>query len=139
MDDALTALATSGAQTIVNLMATDAWQKTKRLVAQIFSRDKSDGATDTATELEVSRAKIIAAHSSLDNGVQQHELDRWEARLRLRLLEDDEMVASVKELIEIAAGQQFIGSAGPADISMRADAKGNSRIYQQGQGVQHNG
>lgn len=139
MDDTLATLATSGAQTIVTLMATDAWQKTKSLVTRIFSHKNPDLANEINGELEESRINVLAADSVSSGEVQQHEIDRWEARLRLSLLDDEAAADLVKELIEATKGQQLIGSAGPADISLRADAKGNARIYQQGQGIQYNG
>jgi len=138
MDDALAALATSGAQTIVTLMATDAWQKTKNLAARIFSHKDLEAATQISDALEASRSKVLSADRTRSQEIQQQEIDRWESQLRLSLLDDDAAVDLIKELVEAAKGQQLIGSAGPTSISMRADAKGKSRIYQQGQGVQYN-
>jgi hypothetical protein len=139
MDDALATLATSGAQAIVTLMVTDAWQKTKGLAIRIFSHKSPREAETIAQELEASRNKILTLDSASSDEIMRHEIDRWEAHLRLTLLEDDVTAALIEELIEVAKGQHSIGSATAGDISMRAKAKGTARIYQQGQGIQYNG
>jgi hypothetical protein len=139
MDEALATLATSGAQTIVNLMATDAWQKTKSLVTRIFSHNKPELAQDVDGALEASRTKILAFDTTFTQEIQRQEIDRWEAQLRLALINDNTAAGLIRDLIEAAKTQQLIATTGPTEISLRADAKGNARIYQQGQGIQHNG
>ena len=138
MDPALTQLAATGAQTIVILMATDAWNGTVHRVAEIFRRSRGPASADPMGELESSRERIIKA--SFDNQATtiQEEQYRWEAHLRLRLLEDPAVSSLVTELIE-AVG---VGSNQPmvnlGNVTLRAKATGDARIYQQGYGIQHN-
>jgi aspartate oxidase len=139
MDDTLAVLATSGSQTIVSLMATDAWTGVKSLATRIFSHKDARTGKLVGQELEASRARVLDADNASSRAIRQQELDRWEARLRLCLLEDEGVAHLITELIEAVKTQQVVGSAGRARITLRAEAKGKARIFQQGQGIQYNG
>lgn len=138
MDPALTQLAATGAQTIVTLMATDAWNGTAHRVAEIFKRSRGSASTDPVGELESSRERIITAQVGTETVVNQEEQELWEAHLRLRLLEDPAVSSLVMELIEAfsAGGNQPMANLG--NITLRAEGKGHAKIYQQGYGIQHN-
>jgi hypothetical protein len=137
MDAALTELATSGAQTIIRLMATDAWDGAKRLIARICTPQDEVPAEQIVRELENSRGQLTS-YKPDDLQAQQHELDRWDSRLRLRLLEEPQIASLIEELVDFARARGLGGVIDSGPISMHASAVGNARVYQQGRGVQHN-
>jgi hypothetical protein len=138
MDATLTELAMSGARAIVQLMASDAWQNTKKLVTKLFSSRSDRAQEEMAADLEASRMKITAG-DAIDPKVQEYEQDRWEAVLRLRLLEEPEVAEVIAAILDLAQSKQLGGIGGTAPIVMKAETHDNSRVYQQGSGIQHNG
>ncbi|MGW3402622.1 hypothetical protein [Streptomyces zhihengii] len=58
MDTAFTALAASGATTLVSLMVTDSWVQARALVGRLFARTHSSDAA--LTHLEAERARLLA-------------------------------------------------------------------------------
>jgi hypothetical protein len=138
MDQDLTELALSGAQAIVKLMATDAWEGAKKLIARIFPPRSDSAPQEILQDLDSSRLKLTAG-SSPDPATQEYAEDRLEALLRLRLLEDPTVASSISEILEFARTRNAILSDGAAGIVMNADARDKARIYQQGSGIQRNG
>lgn len=134
MDAQLVALATSGAQALVGLMATDVWGKAKGLAARLFRSAHDQELQEVSDELEASRSIVLAA----DPQTRQRQLDLWESRMHLRLLEDPQSETLIRELQEL--DQRELGTSNAVGkVVMNATAHDSGRVYQQGQGVQHNG
>lgn len=76
----LTALAASGATTLVGLMASDAWTQVRGRLARFFARGGEAGPVDA--ELELSRQELSAAGAADDVEAE------WRARLRRTLRAD---------------------------------------------------
>ena len=130
-------LATSGAQAILRLLITDGWEAGKKLAIRIFSRGDSSEENVTS-ELETSKELVADAEGTTDTAIYQNELERWDLRLKLRLLEEPELAQNVQGLIDYGRGSDEYIAPLP-HITIQAKASGNSRVYQQGSGVQHNG
>jgi hypothetical protein len=137
MDSELASLATSGAQTIVGLMVTDAWQGAKKLIARIFASRPKQVSDQIMLELESSRSELINSDEAGAEIVQREE-SRWESILRLQLLENPQSVSFMGDLLEFARKQGVSNSIDSSTINISATASGNARVYQQGSGVQHN-
>ncbi|MEU4338303.1 hypothetical protein AB0F59_27230 [Micromonospora lupini] len=135
MDAEFAALAAAGAQTIVTLVATEAWGHVKELVVRAFARNGDATALEVDSELQRSHNAILAAGSLGDLSIREKEQARWDARLRLLMLEDPETASMIGELVR-SAGVTTVSSS--RIITMNAKASGQARIYQQGHGTQHN-
>jgi hypothetical protein len=138
MDSTLAELAVSGAQAIVKLMAADTWEGAKKLITRIFSSRPESDPRQILQDLDNSRLKLTAGDGQ-DATMQQYEQDRWEALLRLRLLEDPSVASVVTEILQFARSEGSISAVNSQSIVINAHAKDNARIYQQGSGVQNNG
>jgi hypothetical protein len=138
MEAELVALASSGASTLVTLMATDAWEQAKRAITSLFARSRPDAVPIIEGELEESRRELVAAHDRRDEQAEQELVAQWQGRLR-RLLATDPDAASVLRAVvdELEASASRL-SLHTKSIKMDAKASGHGRVYQQGQGVQHN-
>ena len=137
MDSTLAELAVSGAQAIVKLMATDAWEGAKKLVARIFSSRPESVQQEIVQDLDSSRLKLTA-EGSHDTAVEQYELIRWETLLRQLLLEDPSVASLVADMLEFARSEGVPSVGDSTNIVINAHAQDSARIYQQGSGVQHN-
>src|ERR1700735_2912696 len=137
MDAELANLATSGARTIVARMTTDAWQCLRDKVARIFTHsDRTD--VNINEELEASRHSIVSTGPTDGQAIAQQEQDRWEARIRLSLIDNPTVAALITDLIDAVKETAITNNVNLGRITIRADAKGHARVYQQGYGTQHN-
>ncbi|GGZ94187.1 hypothetical protein GCM10010389_36150 [Streptomyces echinoruber] len=98
----LTALAASGATTLVQLMAGDAWATVRDRVRALFGRDRSGQAQTADMELEEARAAVAAAANSDDRAALAGIESRWQARLLLLLREDPAAQAELRALLAAA-------------------------------------
>ncbi|WP_441247152.1 hypothetical protein [Kitasatospora sp. McL0602] len=87
MDAELVTLATSGATTMVGLMATEVWTQARGRFAALFGRSR---AADVEAELE----EVRLAGDAPDELVAE-----WAPRLRRALAADDAMVPVLRELL----------------------------------------
>ena len=127
LDAELAVLASSAATTIVNLMATDAWDQVKERVGVLWRRFAPQQADAVAAELDRARLEI----QDMDETVALATTRDLESRL-LRLLAADAAVApelsrAVAELKQIPAGQQARGH-----VWQSARASGQSTVIQIG-------
>lgn len=102
--DELTALASSGATTLIGLMVTDGWQQVRRRFAALFGHQS----TDVDEELERSRNTLVAARQAMDPATAANLEAEWRSRLR-QLLADDpgaaiQLHAVLEELVGPADG-----------------------------------
>ncbi|MFB7493148.1 hypothetical protein ACFC09_00320 [Streptomyces sp. NPDC056161] len=102
MEAELTALAVSGATTLVQLMAGDAWATARDRVRALFGGDRA-GRTQTAdAELEEARAAVVVAANNDDRAALAEIESRWQARLLLLLREDPAAQAELRALLTAA-------------------------------------
>ncbi|SHL95164.1 hypothetical protein [Actinacidiphila paucisporea] len=113
MEAELTALATSGATTVVGLMASDAWAQVRGRLARFFARGGEAGAVDA--ELEQSRQELTAARAADDDLAAGDVEAEWRTRLRRTLGADP---AAAEELRRLLAELDPAGAAGQAPTSV---------------------
>ncbi|MFG3019423.1 hypothetical protein ACGFZQ_12890 [Streptomyces sp. NPDC048254] len=89
MEAELTAVVASGATTVVDLMATDAWNAVRSRIVELLQRgDRAQEDTlHVENELELERREVIAAQDSGDGAALADIEAVWRTRLR-RLLHD---------------------------------------------------
>ncbi|MFE2917342.1 hypothetical protein ACFRKE_18070 [Kitasatospora indigofera] len=95
----IVALATSGATTLVGLMATDAWTHARSRFAALLGRGRTDRDA-LVGDLDEARAELVRAREAGDDAAAGEAAAEWRGRLR-RVLRDDP--AAVAELLEILA------------------------------------
>lgn len=138
MDEVLAELATSGARTIVTLMTTDLWHGMRDRVVNIFRHGDRGQQEAVVAELEGSRDHILTSLQDRRQEIETREQDRWEARLRIGLIEQPEIADLIYNLTEEAKAVGITASNDSYNISLKASAHDNARVYQQGYGVQRN-
>jgi hypothetical protein len=104
----LTSLAVSGATTLVQLMAGDAWATTKSQVKALFGRGPSQQSQAVEAELEGARAELVAAQSTGDQAAVAEIQARWQTRLLLLLQNDPAAAGALRALITHSAERTSI-------------------------------
>ncbi|WUH95913.1 hypothetical protein OG900_25330 [Streptomyces sp. NBC_00433] len=97
MEAELAAPATSGATTVVGLMASDAWAQVRGRLARFFARDGQAGAVDA--ELEQSRQEPAAARAAGDDLAAGDVEAEWRTRLRRTLGADPAAAEELRLLL----------------------------------------
>jgi hypothetical protein len=105
----LVALAASAATTLVNAMATDAWQTVRTRVARLLGRGEAR-AEQLALETLDEDAATLAAEPNAE--ARQDLTAGWAARLRDVLRSDPEAAEALRELIAEAASPRTVSADG---------------------------
>ncbi|MBR8642630.1 hypothetical protein KEF29_33320 [Streptomyces tuirus] len=90
MEAELTALAVSGATTLVGLMVSETWTQARDRVARFFARGGDQGSA--VEELGRSQQELLAARAAQDELAGADIEAEWRTRLR-RILQDDPQAA----------------------------------------------
>ncbi|MFF8312348.1 hypothetical protein [Streptomyces lydicus] len=104
METELVALATAGATTLVQQMATEGWVTVRRRMAGFLARRR--GAADeeaAAGELEASRADLLAARDGGDPDGADGVATVWRLRLQRLLREDPAAAVELRRLLDEVA------------------------------------
>ncbi|MEV6111284.1 hypothetical protein AB0L59_01920 [Streptomyces sp. NPDC052109] len=102
MEAELNAMAVSGATTLVQLMAGDAWATVKSRLRALFGRGRSGDAQAADADLEEARTAVVAATDSGDRAALAAIESVWQARLLLLLHEDPAARDELRALIAAA-------------------------------------
>ncbi|MFC1425882.1 hypothetical protein ACEZCY_22105 [Streptacidiphilus sp. N1-12] len=109
-------------------MVTDGWQQARDKVVQLWRRVRPEHAAAVATELDSTRAAVLAAHQSGTTVVEQALREEWGRRF-VELLESHQDAEPALRAIladwEAAPGAQVVRG----DIHLEAHAEGNGRVY----------
>ncbi|GAA2601927.1 hypothetical protein ACWCO0_24825 [Streptomyces tubercidicus] len=107
MEAELVALATAGATTLVQQMATDGWDAVRRRMAAFLARRQGTADEEVLEgELEVSRADLAVAREDGDQDGVAGVTAAWRLRLRRLLSEDPAAAAELRALLdEVAPGR----------------------------------
>jgi hypothetical protein len=97
MEAELTALAASGATTLVGLMVTESWTQARDRVARFFGRG-SDG-TSAEEELRLSREELVAARESGDEAAEADIEAGWRMRMRRALQANPQAAEELRQLL----------------------------------------
>lgn len=129
MDPQVAALAGTAGTTIVTLMATDAWQRTREGVVAIWRRVQPERADSVASQLAETRDELLAARTGEDPQTESDLQAEWQGRVRRLLLADPSVADSLRELLnEVSPSASTSENA----VHMSAYASGNGRVYQAG-------
>ncbi|WP_432155856.1 hypothetical protein [Streptomyces sp. bgisy153] len=139
MDPALLTVASTSANALVSLMTTDLWDRAKSGVAKLYAR-LSKSSEAVALELEQSRLELRSSAERADLDETTTELQQmWKGKFRRLLADYPDATAELAELVSLWQGSRGGNAEGPGNvIHQTATASDNSRVYQQGSGVQHN-
>jgi hypothetical protein len=89
-------------------------------------------------ELEESRQELMSARARGDDQAEAELMAQWQGRLRRLLATDPDIASALRDVVyelEESASRLNIRTE---RIKMNAKATGHGRVYQQGQGAQHN-
>ncbi|GAA1500939.1 hypothetical protein [Streptomyces synnematoformans] len=128
MDPEAALLAQSAGITLVTLMTTDAWQRTRDGVTQLWRRMQPHRAEAVAAELAATRDDVLAAEAAGDRESVDELHAEWQGRLRRLLVARPDAAAELRALLgelEPRAGTD------PA-VVQHARASGQARIQQAG-------
>lgn len=114
-------LAGTAGSTIVTLLATDAWEKTKTAVGGLWKRVHPGRAGAVEADLVEARTEVLAARAAGDAQTERDLTAEWQGRIR-RLLAADSGVAA--ELRQVLVSLDPVGAqAGKYAVDLR-EAKG---------------
>ncbi|MBX9424654.1 MULTISPECIES: hypothetical protein [Streptomyces] len=130
MDAQMVELARVAGATVVTLMATDAWERTRDGVVALWRRVSPSRAEGVEGELEATRDDLLAARESGDDLTEQELREEWAGRLRRLLREQPEVAEELRRILaELDPEPQDLG---PRTVQMHAEASGSGRVYQAG-------
>ncbi|MFF1730755.1 hypothetical protein [Streptomyces sp. NPDC058247] len=129
MEAQLLELARAAGTTMVTLMATDAWQRSRDGFAALWRRAGGARPEAIEDELAATRDDLLLARQSDDADAEQELIGEWSGRVR-RLLRDHPEIA--EELRVVLNELDPEGADRPATVNMRAEARDSARVYQAG-------
>ncbi|MEV6883312.1 hypothetical protein [Streptomyces sp. NPDC051135] len=126
-------LAQTAGITVVGLMATDAWQRTRDGVVALWRRARPVQADEIGTALEETREELLAARHEGDSECAE-DLERdWRRRLRRLLAADPSIAQDLEEILAEARASLPEDERPPVPaVQMHAHASGHGRVYQAG-------
>lgn len=127
MDPETALLAQSAGVTLVTLMTTDAWNRTREGMTRLWRSRQPHRAAAVAAELEATREDALAAGEAGDHETLTELQLEWQGRLRRLLAAQPGAAVELRALL----GELGPRAAGPS-ITQHADASGRARIYQAG-------
>jgi hypothetical protein len=133
VDLELSALTSTAATTVVQLLATAAWEQATSAVGGLWRRVHPERAETVQAELADSRAEVVAARQVGNEQVEQDLVAEWHGRLR-RLMADDPQLADELRWVVAELGSALADADSPrsATITVQATTFGKSRVYQAG-------
>ncbi|MFB7831670.1 hypothetical protein [Streptomyces sp. NPDC056056] len=140
MDPALLALATTSANALITLMATDVWTKAKEGVVRLLTRSDDVDEASIAADLETSREELQAALGREDAQETREELQHaWRGKFRRLVIEHPELDSDLRDLARSLEDMtRSEGMPAGGSLTQHAVARDHGRVYQQGSGTQNN-
>ncbi len=133
MDPELSALTSTAATTVVQLLATAAWERATSAVGGLWRRVHPERAETVQAELAESRAEALAARQVGNEQVEQALVDEWQGRLRRLVAADPQLVGELRRVVvELRSALADADPPQGATITMQASTFGNSRVNQAG-------
>lgn len=126
-----TALTTVAAATLVQLMATDSWDRFKVAIVSLWRRVHPDRAEMIDGELAQARLEVLAAVEARDDQAKLDVMAEWHSRLRRLVAAGPELAADLQRLLD--EFRPVLGEGSETySVRMRAQASGHGRVYQAG-------
>ncbi|MFJ3695272.1 hypothetical protein ACIPW9_14310 [Streptomyces sp. NPDC090052] len=134
MDTELAELASTGATTIVTLLATDAWEQVRRTIGSLWHRVRPEQVTVIEADLTESRDALSAAREAGDEQAAAILADEWRGRLMRLLTAAPQATQELRRVIddELRPAIAELGAASAQAPVMHAKAIGHGRVYQAG-------
>jgi len=132
VDPELSALTSTAATTVVQLLATAAWGQAKTAVGRLWRRVHPERADTVEAELAEARTEVIAAQQAGDVQAEQALVDEWHGRLRRLIAVDPQLADELRRVV--AELRPLLVDAAPqySMITMQATTFGDSRVNQAG-------
>jgi len=128
VDPEVTLLAQSAGTTLVALMATDAWHRARDGGTRLWRRTQPERAETVAAELEAGRVDVLAAVAAGDQETLDELRLQWQGLVRRLLVARPAAVDELRALLD----QLDPGGSAARQITQRATASGQARVYQAG-------
>lgn len=125
MNAELVALAQSAGTTLVGLMATDAWERTRDGIVALWQRARPERADAVAAELGNTREDLAA-----DTDTEGELAAEWQGRIRRLLIDQPQVAEELQRLLDELSPSTSPTAA--ASVTQHASATGHSRVYQAG-------
>jgi hypothetical protein len=133
VDPELTALTSTAATTVVQLLATAAWEQAASAVGRLWRRVHPERAETVQAELEESRTEVLAARQAGDEQVEQALGGEWRGRLRRLVAADLQLADELRRVVaELRLALADVDPAQKTTITMQATTFGNSQVNQAG-------
>jgi hypothetical protein len=133
MDSELTALTSTAATTVVQLLTTAAWEQATSAVGGLWRRVHPERAETVQAELAESRVEALAARQVGNEQVEQALVDEWQGRLRRLVTADPQLVDELRQaVVELRSALADADPPQCATTTMQATTFGNSRVNQAG-------
>ncbi|MGW1814271.1 hypothetical protein ACWCQM_12000 [Streptomyces sp. NPDC002125] len=129
MDAQLIELARAAGASVVTLMATDAWERTRDGIVSLWQRANPSRADGVQGELDATRDDLLTARETGDELTEQELRDAWTGRVRRLLSERPEIAEDLRRIL-LELDPEADGA--PHSVQMRAEASGSGRVYQAG-------
>lgn len=129
VDPEVTSLVQSAGTTLVTLMATDAWHRTRDGMTQLWRRMQPHRAEAVAAELEADREDALAAIAADDLETLNELRLRWQGLVRRLIVAQP---AAARELRNLLDQLDPRGNASAPPVTQHATASGHARVYQAG-------
>ncbi|MFI1201387.1 hypothetical protein K2224_25535 [Streptomyces sp. BHT-5-2] len=110
MEAELVALATTGATTLVQQMATEGWGALRRRMAALLARRRGAEAEAVGRELDETRAEVVNAQENGDELAVEDAVARWRIELRRLFAEDPAAAAELRRLLDEVAPRNDQGA-----------------------------
>ncbi|MFE2376853.1 hypothetical protein [Streptomyces sp. NPDC059398] len=132
MDPELTALTSTAATTVVQLLATEGWERAQAAVTGLWRRLHPERADTVSAELEESRSQVLAARRTGDGEAERDVVGAWQGRLRSLLLSHPEVAVELRRLLADELEPALAATTQTTSTTMSARASGHARVYQAG-------
>ncbi|MET7568093.1 hypothetical protein ABZT04_06255 [Streptomyces sp. NPDC005492] len=128
MDPETAALVGTAGTTLVSLLTTEAWQRTRDGFAAVWRRAQPERAQAITAELDITRSDLFTAQASGDSDTRDELGAEWQGRIRRLITAHPEEAEALRALINEL--QSLAPAASP--VTQHATAFGNARVYQAG-------
>ncbi|MGH3915085.1 MAG: hypothetical protein ACRDTC_17010 [Pseudonocardiaceae bacterium] len=128
----MTDLTSTAATTVVQLLATAAWEQAKSAVGGLWRRVYPERAETVEAELAENRVEILSARQAGDERAAQILVEEWRGRLRRLMAADPQLVDELRRVVAQLLLLLADALPQPTTITMQATAFDDSRVYQAG-------
>lgn len=144
--EALTMLAATAGGTLVQAMATDAWEACRERAARLLGRGDPQEEARQEARLERAREELTAAADAAAAADRPEDGERaaarqaaaWQTRFEDLLEDSPEQERQLRELLAFLQEQSGAVNAAATQVTVNATASGQAQQAVQGQGTQHN-